>query len=190
MDMINKGRETVISLIMILLLLEVLGIGNVVYIKIVRSNIDAALYQLLTGIVRFILTILLLFFLYKGHRLAKWISIVLFGIAGLRIILSISLILNIMIFVVVVALFFIYKGYHWVKWILVVLLVIAGALTISSTSMILNVMMFIMGVTYIYFCTILIGSKSMNNFFLYQRGEVEFQVDEAISAEDDDSSNI
>jgi len=72
----------------IVLLIDIKTTASVSWIYAVSGRMDLASYKFLRGIFRFIFTGLLLFFLYKGHRWAKWLSVALFGLGGLASLVS------------------------------------------------------------------------------------------------------
>lgn len=94
MEMVNKGRKIVIALIVIILLIDIIVGASVSSFYAENGTMDMASYKLSQGIIRFILTALLMFFLYKGHSLAKWLSVVLFGLAGLGSLIQLVLSFN------------------------------------------------------------------------------------------------
>jgi hypothetical protein len=83
MEKVNKGKNIVITLIVIVLLFEVISDVSVISIYVARGKANLASSELIQDITRLILTILLMYFLYKGHSWAKWITVVLFMIGGL-----------------------------------------------------------------------------------------------------------
>lgn len=99
MEMVNKGRKMVISLITIALLMDILTIVSTSLIYVKSDRMDLASSELLRGTFRLIVTGLILFFLYKGHQWAKWLFAVLFIISGFASFLSLIILLNFIILV-------------------------------------------------------------------------------------------
>ena len=97
MDMVNKGRKMVTALIVVILLVDIITVASVSSIYAVSGRADLASFKLLQGIFRFILTGLLMFYLYKGHRWAKWLSAVLFGLGGFVALVSLVSIFNLVL---------------------------------------------------------------------------------------------
>lgn len=82
MGSVLKGKRTVISIIIVMLLIEIVTIAVTTPIYASSKGMDFASFKLTQGIVRFLLTCLLLFFLYKGHGWAKWVIAILSLIGG------------------------------------------------------------------------------------------------------------
>lgn len=98
MDKINKGKKMVIIMIMIVLLIDIFTIASTISNYIWEDQMNLVPYKLFQGIVRLILTALLMFFLYKGKRWAKWITIILFFTAGISSLLIMLTTFNILLF--------------------------------------------------------------------------------------------
>lgn len=90
MEMVNKGKKIVIALIVTVLLVSIIIGVSVSSLYAVGGQADVASYKLIQSLVRWILTAILMFFLYKGHSWAKWLFIVLFGLAALIVLLSLN----------------------------------------------------------------------------------------------------
>lgn len=146
MEMVNKGKKLVIGLIVIVLLINIVSIAFVSSIYAVSGRMDLASYKLLQGIFRFILEVLLLFFMYKGHRWAKWLFVMLFMLAGIMALLGL----------------------------------------ISE----FNLIVLVLGLVYVCFGVMMIFSRSVKTFFLYQRGLYHSSPDEGISIHDYNSTNV
>jgi hypothetical protein len=71
----RQGRRTVIAIAAATLIISAITIGTYVVVK----GPD----RLPSQVVRFVLTVGLMLWLYRGSAVAKWIVIVLFGMAGL-----------------------------------------------------------------------------------------------------------
>lgn len=83
MESIEKGKKLVTSIIILMLLIDIFTIAITTSIYAVNDMINYATYKIMQGIFRFILESLILFFLYKGHKWAKWLIIILLFIGGL-----------------------------------------------------------------------------------------------------------
>lgn len=97
MDSVKKGRKLLIFIITTILLIDIITIAVTTSIIAVNGGMDYASFKLLQGIFRFLLTCLLLFFLYRGHSWAKWIISILLMISGVLSILSFFGVVNIFI---------------------------------------------------------------------------------------------
>jgi len=73
-----------------------------------------------------------------------------------------------------VLLYYLYKGRRWAKRVLTVLLMIAGAGSLLSLVSGFNWVLLSLGLIYVSVAIILILSRSVNDFFLYKRGEITF----------------
>lgn len=83
MNSAKIGKWIVISIITLLVLID---IATIVFTSTSLASInqlDEATYYLMQGIFRFILTALLLLYLYKGRAWAKWVTVALCGLTGL-----------------------------------------------------------------------------------------------------------
>jgi hypothetical protein len=83
MESIDKGKKLVTSIIILILLIDIFTIAITSSIYAVNGMMSYATYKIMQGIFRFILEGLILFFLYKGHKWAKWLLIILLFIGGL-----------------------------------------------------------------------------------------------------------
>lgn len=99
MEMVNKGRKMVISLITIALLIDIITIVSSSLIYVTIDRMDLTYSQLLRGTFRLLVSGIIFFFLYKGHRWAKWLIVVLFIVSGLLTFLSLILFINLLILV-------------------------------------------------------------------------------------------
>lgn len=88
MNMVNKGKKMIIILIVTVLLIEITLIAILSSFYAAHGRLELASFKLLQGIFRLMLTGLILFFLYKGHRWAKTLLIILFISGGLISLLS------------------------------------------------------------------------------------------------------
>ncbi|HQK35348.1 MAG TPA: hypothetical protein PK074_11530 [Spirochaetales bacterium] len=83
MELVVRGRRMLIIIMSALLLVDISTTIVVSYLYTRYGYTSQALSGLITGVVRLAITALILFFLYKGHRWAKWLIIVLMFFAGL-----------------------------------------------------------------------------------------------------------
>lgn len=83
MENVQKGKNMLGSMIFAMLLLEVVLILMNARSYISMGNVEAAVSSLTEGAIRFVITGLLLFFVYKGKAWARWIIIVLFLLGSL-----------------------------------------------------------------------------------------------------------
>lgn len=88
MENVNKGKKNIIGIIVLILLIDIITITVTSSLYAVYGNHEYATYKLMQGMFRFLLTGILLFFLYKGHKWAKWLTTFLFIIGGLLAIIS------------------------------------------------------------------------------------------------------
>jgi hypothetical protein len=79
----RKGKKIVVFMIVCILLFDIIIIGILFALNYSIGNIAEAISNLPQDIFRFGLECILCVFLYKGHRWAKWITIVLFVLAGI-----------------------------------------------------------------------------------------------------------
>lgn len=108
MEQVNKGRKTVLVLIVIALLIDILSTAAISSLYQQIGATDVASYKLLQGIFRFILTCILFFFLYKGYSWSKWLCAILFLLSGgYSLIAAIS---NFNIIVLILGLFYFLLG--------------------------------------------------------------------------------
>lgn len=89
MEMVKKGRVIVVFIIVTLLSMSIIISTTTIsmYARIGATNLVQK--NLIQSSVRFLLTVLLLYFLYKGYQWAKWIVVVLFILAGIMCLFSI-----------------------------------------------------------------------------------------------------
>ncbi|HWT73150.1 MAG TPA: hypothetical protein VN258_00275 [Mobilitalea sp.] len=97
MEKVNKGKKWAIAIIVIILLVEVFSTGYVYHNYISSGRADIASAKLFQGFVRFIIVGTILFFVYKGDRWAKWLSIVLLMLGGLISLSTLLIIFNIVL---------------------------------------------------------------------------------------------
>jgi len=106
MDLVSKGRKIIISIIVVLLLFDIAVIAITSSLYAAHGLYDYASFKLMQGLFRFTFEVIILFFLYKGHRWAKWLLIVLLVAAGLFSL--ISLISNFDLLVLIIGLMLIF----------------------------------------------------------------------------------
>jgi hypothetical protein len=106
MDLVSKGRKIIISIIVVLLLFDIAVIAITSSLYAAHGLYDYASFKLMQGLFRFTLEVIILFFLYRGHRWAKWLLIVLLAAAGLFSL--ISLISDFDLIVLIIGLMFIF----------------------------------------------------------------------------------
>ncbi len=70
----GRGRKIVLTIIGATLVISAL--------VIIRSNLLTGPHRLPQQVVRFILTVLLAFFLYRGANWARWLLVILYGLGG------------------------------------------------------------------------------------------------------------
>ncbi len=83
METIEKGKKLVTSIIILILLIDIFTIAITSSINAVNGMMSDATYKIIQGIIRLLLEGLILFFLYKGHKWAKWLMSILLFIGGL-----------------------------------------------------------------------------------------------------------
>ncbi len=83
METIEKGKKLVTSIIILILLIDIFTIAITSSINAVNGMMSDATYKIIQGIFRLVLEGLILFFLYKGHKWAKWLMSILLFIGGL-----------------------------------------------------------------------------------------------------------
>lgn len=83
METIEKGKKLVTSIIILILLIDIFTIAITSSINAVNGMMSDATYKIIQGIIRLLLEGLILFFLYKGHKWAKWLISILLFIGGL-----------------------------------------------------------------------------------------------------------
>ncbi len=83
METIEKGKKLVTSIIILILLIDLFTIAITSSINAVNGMMSDATYKIIQGIIRILLEGLILFFLYKGHKWAKWLMSILLFIGGL-----------------------------------------------------------------------------------------------------------
>jgi len=88
METIIKGKRLVIGIIALVLLIDIITIVVTASVYVSAGDMGLALSKSVTGVIRFALEGVILFFLYKGHAWAKWLIAVLLFIGGLLSIVS------------------------------------------------------------------------------------------------------
>lgn len=131
MELVARGRRMLIIMISVLLLVDISTTIVVSYLYARYGYTSQALSGLITGATRLAITALILFFLYKGHR--------------------------------------------WAKWLIVILMLFAGFFSVLTLS---SMLAKTLGVLFIAFGIILIVSRSINEFFQYQRSKKEGIADD------------
>lgn len=89
MQSVLRGKKITIAIIVIMLLVDITTTAITSSIYASYGDSGQASFKIMQGLFRFMLTGLLLFFLYKGHGWAKWIITILALIAGAISLLSI-----------------------------------------------------------------------------------------------------
>lgn len=97
MELVQKGKKIVISIIVLMLLIDIVIIAVTSSVLAVSGYVSYATYNLMKGIFRFVLTVLVLFFLYKGYRWAKWLMVSLLFLGGGYAVLSLISAFNIVV---------------------------------------------------------------------------------------------
>jgi|GEM_PF-2286326 len=82
MESAYNGRKILIGIIIFLLSINFLSIVIISSIYAANGMINDVIIEIIQGIVRTILECLILSFLYKGHKWAKWVLVSLLFIAG------------------------------------------------------------------------------------------------------------
>lgn len=83
MELINKGKKLLIISIITVLSISFLTTAFISALYYNAGQIGEANHELIQGIIRFALSCLLFFFVYKGHRWAKIVTLILLGISGI-----------------------------------------------------------------------------------------------------------
>lgn len=73
MELVKKGKKIVIIIIMVLIMIDIITIGGCANLYAINGQINEVIAQLIRGTVRLVLEGVILFFLYKGHRWAKYL---------------------------------------------------------------------------------------------------------------------
>lgn len=82
METINLGKKTIIAIVITLLLTNVVAAIT----TIVNGQADGIAVYTLFGLIRFALLATILYYLYKGNKIAKWLTVIaslICGISGL-----------------------------------------------------------------------------------------------------------
>ena len=93
MELVVKGKRILIIMITILLLFDISTTVVTSYLYARYGYSTQALSGIITGIIRFAITALILFFLYRGHKWAKWLIVILMFFAGIFSVLALSSVL-------------------------------------------------------------------------------------------------
>lgn len=83
MEKVLKGKKIVIAIIVIFLLIDITTTVVTASIYASTGAMEEVAGKIIRGAIRFLLTCLLFFFLYKGHKWAKWLIVVLAILSGL-----------------------------------------------------------------------------------------------------------
>ncbi len=83
MDLIIRGKRIVIGIIAIILLIGVATIVGSIILYGVNGDIGFATLKTVSGLIRLLLEIGILFCLYKGHNWARWLLVVFLGLGGI-----------------------------------------------------------------------------------------------------------
>lgn len=83
MENVSKGKKLLIAAIVVSLLISFAGTALNSSLLYVSGKPNEATFKLAQGAFRFILECLLFLFIYKGHRWARIVALVLFGIGTL-----------------------------------------------------------------------------------------------------------
>ena len=90
MSSIEKGKKIIVGVVALLLLIDFITTAAASSLYATNGMMEQASYKLLQGMFRFILTGVILFFLYKGHKWAKLLITILLLAGGLAVLLSLS----------------------------------------------------------------------------------------------------
>lgn len=146
MEIVNRGKKLVIAQIVIILLIDIVVTVWLSSLYIISGRMDLASSRIWQGFIRFLLTGSVLYFMYKGHR--------------------------------------------WAKWLLAVLLILGGLSGLASLTSGFNLTLIAMSLVYGCIGIMMIFSKSINTFYLYQRGLYHLNVEENIHINDNDFNNL
>jgi peptidoglycan/LPS O-acetylase OafA/YrhL len=83
MDSIKKGKRIIVSIIVAVLLIDFIIIAFVSTLYAMNGKYDYAAFKTVQGGFRFLLEMLILYFLYRGHKWAKWTLTILLLLGGL-----------------------------------------------------------------------------------------------------------
>lgn len=83
MDSVKKGKTILIIFIVLTLISDLMISGALTLTYALNGSYGIGAQRLIEGFVRLALTIVILYFLYKGHEWAKWIVAILMIIGGL-----------------------------------------------------------------------------------------------------------
>lgn len=83
MESLKKGKRLVVSIIIFVLVLDIIVIAISSSFYAVSGMLGQATYKIAQGLFRLFLEGIILFFLYAGHRWAKWLLSILFFLGGL-----------------------------------------------------------------------------------------------------------
>jgi uncharacterized membrane protein YfhO len=90
MASVEKGKKIIVGVVVSLLLIDFITTAATSSLYATNGMMEQASYKLLQGMFRFILTGVILFFLYKGHKWAKLLITILLLAGGLAVLLSLS----------------------------------------------------------------------------------------------------
>ncbi|MDF2804922.1 MAG: hypothetical protein K0S61_4827 [Anaerocolumna sp.] len=83
MDTIKTGKKLILAIIITIIIVDITVLTFTSLAYVMKGMLDYVAYKLFRGIIRLILTCIIMFFLYKGHKWAKWLTIVLLFIWGI-----------------------------------------------------------------------------------------------------------
>lgn len=83
MDYLSKGKKIVVSIIVFVLLVDIVSIAITSSLYLVNDMVEKATFKIIQGLFRLVLEGVILFFLYSGHKWAKWLICILFLMGGL-----------------------------------------------------------------------------------------------------------
>ncbi len=145
MEIVNKGKKLVICLIVTILILNFIVTAILSSLYAISNRMDLANYRIIQGIFRFIVSGVILYFMYKGHQWAKWLLVVLFMVGG-----------------------------------------ISGFISLTSG---FNLILVVLSIVYVCFGAMMIFSRSINTFYLYQRGLYPLDIVDDVSMNDTNITN-
>ncbi len=99
MESTVKGKKMVIGIIVLVLLIDIITIIVTSSLYVSAGDMALALSKSLTGIIRIVIEGVILLFMYKGHKWAKWLIAVLLLIGGLLSVISMLAGINLALFV-------------------------------------------------------------------------------------------
>lgn len=82
MELVTKGKKMLIAVIVANLVISVFTIAIYASLLNTIGETSKAAYELAQGLFRFVLECLMFLFIFKGHRWARIVAMVLFGLGG------------------------------------------------------------------------------------------------------------